>query len=58
MLGDEVGKVMQKLHEDKGIQFRMEAITDEFIVAGGEVTEVKLKSGEKLPCDIVLAFSI
>jgi len=45
---------MQKMHEEKGIQFRMEAVTDEFIIGGGEVTEVKLKSGEKLPVDIVI----
>jgi len=34
VLGAQIGTAMQKLHEEKGVKFRMGAVVDEFIVNG------------------------
>jgi len=55
VLGKEVGAVMQKLHEGKGVKFYMEAQCDEFKVdEHGNVHTVTLKDKTALPCSLVI----
>lgn len=54
VLGAEVGAALQKLHESKGIEFRMESFLDKYIGTDGKVSAVQLKSGETIPCDLVI----
>jgi len=54
VLGEKVGAVMQALHEEKKIKFRMNAVVDTFDEENGKCVSITLKSGEKLPCDVVI----
>jgi len=55
VLGEEVGAAMQRLHESKGIEFRMGAVLKRYIGdESGAVSAVELNTGEVLPCDLVV----
>jgi len=55
-LGDEIGGFLQRLHEKKGVQFRMSAAVEEFVKneATGDVEAVILRGGERLKADVVV----
>lgn len=53
ILGAEVGQLFQKMHEEHGVQFRLEMKATEF--KGGDTVEsVTLESGDTLPADLVI----
>lgn len=52
-LGPEVGRILQKWHEDHGVVFRLKAEVASF-EGQGTVRHVQLKSGERLPADLVV----
>jgi NADPH-dependent 2,4-dienoyl-CoA reductase/sulfur reductase-like enzyme len=52
--GNEIGKMLQKEHEDHGVQFRLGSQIKQLVGKGGAVTGVELESGEVLPADFVL----
>lgn len=54
VLGPELGRLMQDLHESKGIAFRMQRTVKTFLGKGGQVTGVILDNGEELPADCVV----
>lgn len=57
VLGEKVGAALRKHHESKGIQFRLPAELSHFEASdkdSSKVGSVVLKSGEKLPADVVL----
>ncbi len=53
VLGEEVGRMLQVLHEENGIAFRLEEHVARF-EGEGAVAEVVLESGERLPADLVV----
>lgn len=53
VLGEEIGQMYRKLHEENGISFRLNAKLSGF-AGNGKVEEVILNNGEKLPADFVL----
>ena len=55
VLGDRVGKMLQGMHEEKGITFYLKAGVKEIVGAEGKVTGVTLPSGETLEADVVVA---
>src|SRR5262249_4171398 len=54
VLGERIGKVFQKKHEDNGIKFRLNASLESIVGENGRVTGVQLKSGEHIPADFVV----
>jgi len=54
VLGLEVGGMLQKLHESKGIKFQLNAVCEEFKIADNLVHTIVLKGGIEVPCDIVV----
>ena len=52
--GMEIGGMLQRVHEENGVKFRMQAEFDRFEGSDGRVTGVRLKDGELLPADVVL----
>jgi apoptosis-inducing factor 3 len=52
-LGAEVGQILQQWHEMHGVLFRLEAEVERF-EGTGVVRHVLLKSGERLPADVVV----
>jgi NADPH-dependent 2,4-dienoyl-CoA reductase/sulfur reductase-like enzyme len=54
VLGPEIGAMFQKLHEERGVAFRVEAEVTALLGAGGHVTGVQLKSGATVPADAVV----
>ena len=53
-LGEKIGKVVMKIHKERGIQFRMLEEVVEFIGAEGAVEKVKLKNSEDIKADLVI----
>ncbi|MDB9524738.1 FAD-dependent oxidoreductase [Oscillatoria sp. CS-180] len=53
VLGKEVGRLFQKVHEDKGVQFKLGTKAKAF-VGDTQVESVVLDSGETLPADLVV----
>lgn len=51
-LGKEIGAAIQKVLEEKGVQFRFKTNTDKFVGKKGKLTEVVLKDGTVLPADV------
>eukprot|EP00161_Ancyromonas_sigmoides_P023159 TRINITY_DN71_c1_g1_i2.p2 TRINITY_DN71_c1_g1~~TRINITY_DN71_c1_g1_i2.p2 ORF type:complete len:550 (-),score=231.04 TRINITY_DN71_c1_g1_i2:41-1690(-) len=55
VLGAEIGAAMQRLHEDRGIEFRMQSTVKEFRAGtgadSGSVRQVVLSGGEVIDCD-------
>mmetsp|Transcript_24189 Transcript_24189/g.27900 ORF Transcript_24189/g.27900 Transcript_24189/m.27900 type:complete len:524 (+) Transcript_24189:1-1572(+) len=53
-LGKDVGKVMQKLAEENGVQFLLQKSMKKLIGKDGEVTGVELSDGTVLDADVVI----
>jgi NADPH-dependent 2,4-dienoyl-CoA reductase/sulfur reductase-like enzyme/nitrite reductase/ring-hydroxylating ferredoxin subunit len=53
ILGKEVGKMFQKLHEEKGVKFYLKTKVTE-LQGNGKVETVVLENGEKIATDLVL----
>ncbi|MBZ0289862.1 MAG: FAD-dependent oxidoreductase, partial [Anaerolineae bacterium] len=54
ILGDEIGRMFQRLHEEHGIRFCLGDEAVRFIGQNGQVRSVELKSGQKLQADFVV----
>lgn len=54
VMGDKVGKFIQKKHESHGVKFRLGAEVESLIGEDGQVTGVRLKDGEVIPADFVV----
>jgi len=54
VLGPEIGAMFQRLHEEKGVKFEVEAEVTTLLGDGGHVTSVQLKAGHTLPADAVV----
>ncbi|XP_064612325.1 apoptosis-inducing factor 3-like [Liolophura sinensis] len=54
VLGDKVGTALQKMHEEKGIKFHFKAGLSEIVGENGQVKEVVLDNGTRLPADLVV----
>jgi len=48
VLGKDIGHVMQKFHESRGVKFIMEAVCKEFKTTLGQVTSVILQNGTEI----------
>ena len=55
VLGCEIGKTLQSLHEENGVRFVMETslLPSDYTIEGGTITFIKTKD-ERLPTDIVI----
>ena len=54
VLGPEIGQMFRQLHEEKGVQFEIEAEVTALLGEGGHVSGVQLKSGKTLPAEAVV----
>jgi apoptosis-inducing factor 3 len=54
ILGDEVGRMLRKEHEDNGVQFFLSSLVARFVGENGHVTGVELRNGKNLPADFVV----
>ncbi|WP_223652786.1 FAD-dependent oxidoreductase [Hymenobacter psoromatis] len=54
VLGPEIGAMFQKLHEEKGVTFEVGAEVTELLGEAGQVTGVRLKTGQTLPAEAVV----
>jgi NADPH-dependent 2,4-dienoyl-CoA reductase/sulfur reductase-like enzyme len=54
VLGLEIGSLMQKFHESKGVKFIMNATTKEFLKKNDEVVCVQLIDGTEINCDMIV----
>jgi apoptosis-inducing factor 3 len=54
IVGEKVGRVFQKVHEENGVKFRLSSEIGRFMGENGHVVGVELKSGETLPADFVV----
>lgn len=55
VLGEKIGLAMQRLHEEKGVKFRMGVVIKSFeATQDGVCTHAVLSTGEKIPCDVVV----
>ncbi|CAH1232283.1 AIFM3 [Branchiostoma lanceolatum] len=52
VLGEQVGSMLRKMHEEKGVKFYMNSGVVEFKGENGKLKEVVLQSGETLPADL------
>ncbi len=55
VLGERVGKMLQTMHEEKGVKFYLGSGVKEIVGDEGKVTGVMLPSGETLEADVVVA---
>lgn len=55
VLGARIGKMLQEMLEEKGVEFHLNAGVKEIVQEEGKVTGVMLPSGETLPCEVVIA---
>ena len=53
-LGEKIGKVVMRIHEERGVKFRMLDEVVEFEGPNGIVQNVKLKNSEDIPADLVI----
>ncbi|MGW5685913.1 NAD(P)/FAD-dependent oxidoreductase [Nonomuraea sp. NPDC003754] len=53
-LGDEVGAMLAQAHTERGVHLRLGAAVEELTGADGQVTGVRLATGELLPADAVV----
>ncbi|BFZ18859.1 hypothetical protein BsWGS_21898 [Bradybaena similaris] len=51
-LGNQIGKYMQKLHEEKGVQFHFETSVKELHGDDGHLKQAELANGTTLPADV------
>jgi NADPH-dependent 2,4-dienoyl-CoA reductase/sulfur reductase-like enzyme/nitrite reductase/ring-hydroxylating ferredoxin subunit len=54
VLGPEIGAMFQKLHEEKGVKFEVEAEVMALLGEKGHVTGAQLKAGKTIPADAVV----
>lgn len=54
ILGDDIGRMFQQLHEKNGVRFYLGDEATRFIGQNGQVRSVELKSGQKLQADFVV----
>ena len=57
VLGQKVGEVLQKMHEDKGIKFHMNASVESAEASSflsSHVGSIKLKGGKSIQADVVI----
>ena len=54
VLGEKVGSVLQKLHEDHGIKFHFEKGIKEFVGEDNKATTAVLSDDTEIPCDLVI----
>ena len=54
ILGPEIGAMFQKLHEEKGVKFEVEAEVTALLGEAGHITGVQLKAGPVLPAEAVV----
>lgn len=54
VLGERIGRALQKRHEENGVQFRLGANIEKLTGENGKVTGVQLKGGEVIPADFVV----
>jgi len=54
VLGVKIGTVLQQLHQNNQIQFRLKKVVKEFKGQEGKVSAVVLDDGEELPADICI----
>lgn len=54
VLGEEVGRFLQHLHEQNGVAFHLNTSVAQFHGADGRVTEVELADGTRLLADLVI----
>jgi NADPH-dependent 2,4-dienoyl-CoA reductase/sulfur reductase-like enzyme len=55
VLGLQVGGILQKMHEQKKVQFKLNAICSEFKISEDDtVHTIILKDGSEIPCDVVI----
>ena len=55
VLGERVGRMLQSMHEEKGITFHLQSGVKEIVEVEGKVTGVTLPSGETLEADVIVA---
>ncbi|MGB3767545.1 MAG: FAD-dependent oxidoreductase [Phormidesmis sp.] len=53
VLGEQVGKLMMRVHESHGVKFRLESKATAF-KGDGKVSSVELENGDVLPADMVV----
>ncbi len=54
VFGAEIGKLFQKEHEANGVHFHLSSEVEQITGQDGQVESVLLKSGERLPADLVV----
>lgn len=54
VLGTEIGKLFQRVHESHGVNFRLGEYVDRFVSRAPRVEAVLLDSGERLEADLVV----
>jgi NADPH-dependent 2,4-dienoyl-CoA reductase/sulfur reductase-like enzyme/nitrite reductase/ring-hydroxylating ferredoxin subunit len=54
VLGPEIGAMFQRLHEEKGVKFEVEAEVTALLGEAGYVTSVQLKAGKTISADAVV----
>lgn len=54
VLGPKIGAMFRNLHRRHGVRFKPEAAVAELVGEQGRVVGVQLKSGQKLPADVVV----
>jgi len=54
VLGLQIGAALQKLHEKKGVKFKMERVVKEFQGRDGKISAVILDNGDSLPAEIAI----
>ena len=53
-LGEKIGKVVMRIHKERGVKFRMLEEVLEFEGSNGLVEKVKLKNSEDIKADLVI----
>jgi NADPH-dependent 2,4-dienoyl-CoA reductase/sulfur reductase-like enzyme/nitrite reductase/ring-hydroxylating ferredoxin subunit len=54
VLGAEIGKMFQRVHESNGVKFRLGEQVKSFVGSGSKVDAVELENGERLDTDLVV----
>ncbi|KAK3582946.1 hypothetical protein CHS0354_019953 [Potamilus streckersoni] len=54
VFGREIGSMLRKMHEEKGVKFHFESGIKEFLGKNGFVSEAVLSNGTKLPADVCI----
>ncbi len=54
VFGEQIGRMYQNVHQEKGVTFKLGQFVDRFEGDDGKLKSVVLKSGEKLPADFAV----